>query len=241
MNHNPIIIVLPDIHGRKFWTDVMDYDCEIVFLGDYLDPYSHEGITKVDALDNFEHILEFAKTNPKVHLLYGNHDCEYSIGKEVCNCRCDHANYDYIRNLFVTNENLFNFVHIAEVAGKKFVFSHAGFHPRWVGRNGFDPESVMGVRNDAKTWRKFVSALCDVSRMRGGWSPSGSLIWADIREFEATPIDFDYEQVVGHTYLMGKPIGNDKITCIDIQRPFMVCEDGVLREMDGSDIDKIII
>ena len=241
MKHEPKIIVLPDIHGRKFWMDVMDNNCDIVFLGDYLDPYQHEGITKVDAIENFERIIEFAKSNPKVHLLYGNHDCEYSIGKEVCNCRCDNANYDYIRNLFVTNENLFWFVHTAEVNGRKFVFSHAGFHPRWVARHGITPETVNGVRNDKTAWLKFVSALCDVSRMRGGWSPAGSMIWSDIREYDGTPIDSDYEQVVGHTYLMDRPIGNDKITCIDLQRPFMVCEDGVLREMDGNDIDKIII
>lgn len=241
MKHEPKIIVLPDIHGRKFWMDVMDNDCEIVFLGDYLDPYQHEGITKVDAIENFERIIEFAKSNPKVRLLYGNHDCEYSIGKEVCNCRCDNANYDYIRNLFVTNENLFGFVHTVEVNGRKIVFSHAGFHPRWVARHGITPEIVNDVRSDKKVWLKFVSALCDVSRMRGGWSPAGSLVWSDIREYEAMPIESDYEQIVGHTYLMKNPVGNDKITCIDLQRPFMVCEDGVLREIDGGEIEKTII
>ena len=42
------ILVLPDIHGRKFWEEpckhIEDYD-KIVFLGDYMDPYDFEHIS----------------------------------------------------------------------------------------------------------------------------------------------------------------------------------------------------
>ena len=40
------ILIIPDIHGRTFWKECIkcrEYD-EIIFLGDYLDPYSFEGI-----------------------------------------------------------------------------------------------------------------------------------------------------------------------------------------------------
>ena len=40
------ILVYPDIHGRKFWKRVKEFDFErIIFLGDYLDPYPFDEIT----------------------------------------------------------------------------------------------------------------------------------------------------------------------------------------------------
>ena len=41
------ILIVPDVHGRKFWhkaIEMIDEVDQVVFLGDYLDPYSHEGI-----------------------------------------------------------------------------------------------------------------------------------------------------------------------------------------------------
>ena len=46
------ILIIPDIHGRTFWKECIKCECdEIIFLGDYLDPYNYEGISKQDALD----------------------------------------------------------------------------------------------------------------------------------------------------------------------------------------------
>ena len=43
------IIIVPDVHGRDAWKKVIPYankeDYKIIFLGDYHDPYPHEGIT----------------------------------------------------------------------------------------------------------------------------------------------------------------------------------------------------
>ena len=36
------ILLIPDIHGRDFWKKAKDFEGEIVFLGDYLDPYRFE-------------------------------------------------------------------------------------------------------------------------------------------------------------------------------------------------------
>ena len=34
------ILIIPDIHGRTFWKECIKCECdEIIFLGDYLDPY----------------------------------------------------------------------------------------------------------------------------------------------------------------------------------------------------------
>ena len=71
------VLIVPDVHGRKFWhkaMEMIDEVDQVVFLGDYLDPYSREGITFEDALIEFEEILDFKKAYPdKVVLLVGNH------------------------------------------------------------------------------------------------------------------------------------------------------------------------
>lgn len=46
-----MILIVPDIHGRKFWkepcSNVDKYE-KIIFLGDYLDPYTwREDISKM--------------------------------------------------------------------------------------------------------------------------------------------------------------------------------------------------
>lgn len=71
------ILIIPDIHGRKFWhkaEEIIDKVDKVVFLGDYLDPYPHEGIFVDEAIQEFKQILEFKeKYNDKVVLLTGNH------------------------------------------------------------------------------------------------------------------------------------------------------------------------
>mgnify|MGYP006379875163 FL=1 len=42
------ILIVPDVHGRKFWhkaEELINEVDKIIFLGDYLDPYFWEGIT----------------------------------------------------------------------------------------------------------------------------------------------------------------------------------------------------
>lgn len=74
---NNMIAICSDCHGRQFWKDVIPRKDEfekIIFLGDYLDPYGFEGVSNLNALDNFKEILEFKKENiDKVVLLIGNH------------------------------------------------------------------------------------------------------------------------------------------------------------------------
>ena len=129
--NNASLIVVPDIHGRPFWKSVFDYDSEVVFLGDYLDPYGSEGIYPWDALDNLIQIIAYAKANPKVHLLLGNHDLCYAKGRHICNSRCDYENYDTLRKLFRENENLFTMAYECTVNGRRFFLSHAGLSFGW--------------------------------------------------------------------------------------------------------------
>lgn len=70
------ILINPDIHGRIFWKYSIEHKDEfdkIVFLGDYLDPYSLNLLETEE--DNFKEIIQFKKDNPdKVVLLLGNHE-----------------------------------------------------------------------------------------------------------------------------------------------------------------------
>ena len=40
------LLIIPDVHGREFWKDAVEEypNLPVIFLGDYMDPYSYEGI-----------------------------------------------------------------------------------------------------------------------------------------------------------------------------------------------------
>ena len=125
MTSNLKYLIIPDVHGRDFWIEPLKYvlkntDAKIIFLGDYLDVYleefqekyefdindyskkTYEKFNKVydDAIENFKSIIDFKKENPdRIILLLGNHDCGYSIGDYICDCRKDKVNARQIRAL----------------------------------------------------------------------------------------------------------------------------------------------
>lgn len=235
------VILVPDVHGRQFWKKIKNEKCPIVFLGDYLDPYPDEEDAK-HPISNFIEILEFARSHSNVQLLLGNHDCTYMMSKELCDCRCDHHNYEYIRGLFLENRHLFKMLTRMEIGGEKYVFSHAGIHPVWLNKtreNPFGIDDINEVMLDLDGERKAWLELGDVSIERYGDDPVGSMIWADIREFFGTDLScFDFRQIVGHTWISRKPINvGGRITCIDVCRPFFLDTEGVLREMDGEEAE----
>ena len=80
MRKNKQLLIIPDVHGRKFWKEALEtgsYE-KVIFLGDYADPYEEEGITEEEAIDNFKDIIAYKQQNPRrVVLLLGNHDLHY--------------------------------------------------------------------------------------------------------------------------------------------------------------------
>ena len=77
-----MILIIPDIHGRNFWKKAVEENKDkvdkIILLGDYLDPYPWEGITRKEAISNFQEIIDFKSENrDKVVLFVGNHDLAY--------------------------------------------------------------------------------------------------------------------------------------------------------------------
>ena len=72
------LLIIPDVHSRVFWkeaTEKYDQECDkIIFLGDYLDPYLDEGITRKEAIRTLEEVIEYKLNNKdKTVLLLGNH------------------------------------------------------------------------------------------------------------------------------------------------------------------------
>lgn len=131
-------LVIPDVHGRKFWKkDLSAYpaerypDIDIVFLGDYLDPYPHEGISRKDAITCLEEIIKAAREDSRIHLLIGNHDLSYFYQDAISN-RIDMVNWSKIHDIFVTNLDLFYFAYEHTYNRKRCIFTHAGINKKWL-------------------------------------------------------------------------------------------------------------
>jgi len=217
------IIIVPDVHGRTFWKPVVEYVKEhsnafVVFLGDYLDPYPWEGITKEDAIANFEEILDFKDKFPdNVLLLLGNHDFGPYISDDMPACRTDYKHLDDIRAMFHENMSKFSLIWYTEQDGQKFLFSHSCLLKKWIEyvntRQKYDKlpkifKKPANIPDIADTLNKALSDNIDsiiaplgtVSRSRGGRYPYGSFIWAHWDEL--TPYSYEFRgwyQVFGHS------------------------------------------
>ena len=243
-------IVIGDVHGRKFWENAVGYeqDAPVIFLGDYLDPYPHEKITSPEAIENFKEILDYAKANRNVHLLYGNHDSYAFNDLELCSCRHDMGRYDEICQIYRDNEGLFKFAHDETVGNTRFLMTHAGVHPEWYENwsdiYGEDFKWTADEINMAKDKRGFMASLRTLSFRRGGYYDYGSILWCDVRDYlgivSYSKMPENVTQIFGHTMLM-KAFGFKRFcTLIDVdcQRAVFVDKNGSVRYLDdGVPID----
>lgn len=131
-------LLIPDIHGRVFWKEALEkYNKEdypnltIVFLGDYVDPYEFEGVSRQDAINNFQEIIDVAKSDNRIHLLIGNHDMHYWYDASY-KSRCDFKNYDQIKKMFLDNFDLFNIAYEEIINNEKYLYTHAGVSQPWI-------------------------------------------------------------------------------------------------------------
>lgn len=138
------VLVIGDIHGRKFWREAINNNVDkvdkVVFLGDYLDPYHNEIDDNPKSMEckyfndyenllkMLEEIFSLKKTNPnKYILLTGNHTDSYIWENFSLASRTDFKNWKLYHNFFLENLNLFNFVWIEN----DVIFSHAGISEKW--------------------------------------------------------------------------------------------------------------
>ena len=233
------ILLIPDIHGRDFWKKSVLEDTygDVVFLGDYLDPYSRENISREEAWDNFMDIVDFKKAHKEnVHLLLGNHDLAYFDHHHSCT-RNDEVTRVNIQAFFRKNLSLFDLAYETVAGGRRILVTHAGINRRWLMKYGWlfggddvTAEALNYGLHDKAYQKDIILALADISYIRGGMDNDGSMVWADIREFLVRDCLLpDTFQIVGHTQQDEKPyrIG-DSLICIDCRRAFHLDVEGNL-------------
>ena len=247
------ILIIPDVHGRDFWKEpvkqeLKNNETSIIFLGDYTDCYPIEWEPNFDCLqhtvDNLKEIIELKKQNPdRITLLLGNHDCGYAIGDTICSSRMDRLHQSELEKLFKENRELFQIAKEHDIAGKHFIFSHAGILKGWVrsvwGEEVDDTDfKVVDSLNTAwlvDDW-SILNYLGDYDTYRGwGGLQYGSPVWSDIRSWiGVTPEETYGFNIVGHTQLK-KQVVLDQIADLDCRKAFYIDDQGVLRSYDTDE------
>ena len=213
------LLVLPDIHGRKFWEEpcqnIESFD-KVVFLGDYLDPYDFEGISVQDAIDNFKEIIDLKKRHKdKIILLLGNHDMPYFsntyLGFSLWHCRHSVMHHSEIHKLFKNNSDLFQIAYVHD----DILFTHAGVESGWLYKvvecdTKKDINGICSTLNSLTDSNDGLKLLYCITSERGGRDRYGSCIWSDIHDImwdNLSPTDENnvvypihkIKQVFGHT------------------------------------------
>lgn len=253
------ILIIPDVHGRAFWIDpvrevLANTDAHIIFLGDYLDPYDYEWEDGVDprrvSIQRFEQILDLKRQNPeRITLLIGNHDCGYCLGDDICSSRMDHRNRKEIEGIFGDNASLFQLAYDCDIAGKHFVFSHAGILKGWADLCWGEEEvskkdfNVVDALNAAWVSANYgiLNALGDYDNYRGwGGYQYGSPVWSDIRSWiRVTPEETFGFNIAGHTQCEEKPVILDTIADLDCRKAFYIDGDGNIKDfLSGEKFEK---
>ena len=230
------ILIIPDLHCRKFWRrcifDNTNKVEKVVFLGDYFDPYNEQNLED-DPILMILDIIGLKKSEPdKYILLIGNHDCHYIWNEYPQSTRYNIWSAKKYHNIFCGNLNLFNIAFIQD----DVIFTHAGITDEW--RKLCFPElSILEVCKKLAS-EKLTENVIDfgylsaISYYRGGFQKAGSCEWADLREHidhyqsevqeKIVPLgDDSVYQVFGHTKIQ-KPLVTDKWACLDCQKGFIV-------------------
>jgi len=240
------MIIIPDVHGRAFWKEAVKgrENEEILFLGDYVDPYADfEEVKQEDGMKALLEIIDFKKQHAEnVNLLIGNHDLSY-IFNYMPKCRYDYDNENIIKNAFRDNLNLFNIAHEKIMDDRHYIFSHAGILPGWLKQNEdtlgqVTLENAPSVLNRQLAEGLSLTMLGDVSAYRGGCEYCGSCVWADVFEHfdyfkdSETPTEQDHYQVFGHTQLLsGHPIVTEHFACLDCRKAIELDGEGNFKEL----------
>ena len=222
-------VIIPDVHGRSFWRKAVAEagEAQIVFLGDYLDPYPEEGIGRGTAWDGFMEIVALKRAHPeRITLLLGNHDLAY-VQSAIAGARFDRRNARRNRTFFYENLALFEMTVSIEASGKNYLLSHAGVLPGWVRANVrlLGDCCDIGTRlnkllHDNANRFAFMMSLADVSEARGGTDSYGSPVWADVSEHATDHYEIkDTYQVFGHTQLVS-PLITPYWACLDCRQAF---------------------
>jgi hypothetical protein len=225
------ILIVPDIHGRNFWLPALDYPGEIIFLGDYVDPYLSEGFTQDDAYRGLLKIIELKKQNPdRITLLIGTHELHY-YDRQYRTSRFSAEYYNRYHEI-LTGVDTASFFQVCKQV-RCYLFTHAGVLVEWVKlwqeeltRTGKD---TLGEQIN-NLFRHKMNTFYQISRHRCGWHRHGSPLWADIDEHlkvyskdSLLPNEEEYIQIFGHTRLMSEdPFLHGDINMLDNSKLYLL-------------------
>ena len=246
------LLIIPDVHGRTFWRKALttgDYE-RIVFLGDYVDPYSREGIDTPTAIDILQEILQLKEQRKEqVVLLLGNHDLHYMYGDFydlAAGSRYDHRHAPILKLLFREHRALFDMAYETTIKSRRYLFTHAGVNSLWLQRNiGVIGQADAPHLNLLTDTTEGIQALAQVGRMRGGYDESGSMVWADVDEMihdsrQESPSAGDCPsgepccyQIFGHSQ-HANPLVGEHFACLDCRRAFALDDEGRLTDVTNG-------
>jgi hypothetical protein len=224
------ILIVPDIHGRNFWEPALDYKGQVIFLGDYTDPYPQEGFRQEDAYQGLMKIVDFKKQNPeRVTLLIGNHEMHYYNRNYACG-RFDYNYFEAYNAILTGKETAMLFQLCKQI--DNYLFIHAGITKGWYDAHR-DEMSKLGNTLEEQLNNLFISqmeAFYEASMHRGGYHSAGSPLWADVSEFSEEPEHFNDHiiQIIGHTQIRGDaPIAKDNIRLLDNRQLYLLKKDEI--------------
>ena len=234
------ILIVPDVHGRDFWLPARDYPGEVVFLGDYVDPYRQEGFGDEDALEALLSVVDFKRNNPeRVTLLVGNHEMQY-YNDEFESSRFSEENYEKYHEI-LTGEPTRDYFTICRQVDK-YLFVHAGVTKGWYDLH-YNEFYGLGASLEERLNKFFVMRPVkyhEAAWYRGGLDDNGSPLWADMREFFDEPEPFDNQiiQIVGHSQLRGSdPIVRDNIVFLDNKQLYLLRNDKIEKYLNPTDME----
>lgn len=229
------ILIIPDVHGRDFWREpvsrIDDYQ-EVIFLGDYLDPYeSREHISREEAFDEFVDIMKLKTKHPdKVTLLLGNHDLHYLWHDGMHCSRKYYEKSSFYSKLFRQSIRHFSLMQVRQIADRQYVFTHAGLLHGWLQSNKYIATHYLEdiEKGNYDGFARLVNGMlqCDnpgilaqAGMARRGYHEHGSLVWADVNEHQTdSPFDGAY-QIFGHT-LKSQSVITQDWACLDCRQAF---------------------
>ena len=220
------LIIIPDVHGRSFWRKAVEEypQEEFIFLGDYLDPYSQDGVTVEEAFAGLQEIVSLKESCPeRVTLLWGNHDLHY-LYPDLEGSRYDRKNAARNGDFFTEHQKAFQLAAEWIAGDDRYLFTHAGVGGLWV--ESFLPslpedKITAAFLNDCMKVPSFIQALSNVSYYRGGPDMYGSCIWADLQEQGELYNQLQSSiQVFGHTMVLEAFNYDNRVYGLDCQECF---------------------
>jgi predicted MPP superfamily phosphohydrolase len=226
------ILIVPDIHGRNFWKPALKYQGSVIFLGDYTDPYSHEGFTQQDAYNGLLQIVNFKKENPdRIILLVGNHELHYYNSRYEAS-RFSEKYYERYHEILTGKETAELFQVCKQIGN--YLFVHAGITKQWYKEHKEELQfSGSNIETQINSlFQQNKKSFAEISYYRGGYHIAGSPLWADIEELtsETEPFDDKIVQIIGHTQILDEnPLIGKNFLLLDNKQLYLLKNDEIIR------------